>query len=121
MTKILIIGSGTAGTMAANHLRKELPSGTTITIVDRDNQHHYQPGYLFVPFWMAPERIVKDRRDFLPDGVDYVESAVTKVDAENRTVALADGRSLEIPSVPEFLDIWKRPARTCTRAGSAST
>lgn len=54
MSKLLIIGAGTAGTMAANDLRKELPADWTITIVDRDSKHIYQPGFLFIPFWMNP-------------------------------------------------------------------
>ena len=64
MTQLLILGAGTAGTMAANLLRKALDDKRSgedwqITVVDQDTDHHYQPGYLFVPFWMAPERVVR--------------------------------------------------------------
>ena len=51
MRKILILGSGAGGTIVANMLRKELPeSEWKITIIDREEQHHYQAGYLFIPF-----------------------------------------------------------------------
>ena len=90
MAKLLILGAGTAGTMAANMLRKKLDRSWSITIVDRNHDHHYQPGYLFIPFWMEPERVVKDRRDFLSDGVDYVCSEIERVDASARKVYLAD-------------------------------
>ena len=51
MKKILILGSGAGGTMVANHLRKKLSPGQwDITIIDNDEVHHYQPGWLFIPF-----------------------------------------------------------------------
>src|SRR5690349_667362 len=46
--RLVVLGAGTAGTMVANKLRRRLStSDWDITIVDRDDQHHYQPGYLF--------------------------------------------------------------------------
>ena len=51
MKKILILGSGAGGTMVANHLRKKLSPGQwDMTIIDNDEVHHYQPGWLFIPF-----------------------------------------------------------------------
>ena len=50
MRRLVVLGAGTAGTMIANKLRHRLDRRTgTITVVDRDDEHHYQPGYLFVP------------------------------------------------------------------------
>ncbi len=44
MKKILILGSGTGGTIMANKLRKELSRDEwMITVVDRDKTHYYQP------------------------------------------------------------------------------
>ena len=95
MNTLLILGAGTAGTMAANLLRTKLGDDWSITIVDRDNDHHYQPGYLFVPFWMPEERVVKDRASFLPDGVDFVQRDVARVHPDERWVELADGQRLD--------------------------
>ena len=50
VTNLLILGAGTAGTILANRLARSLDDGWNITIVDRDDEHHYQPGYLFIPF-----------------------------------------------------------------------
>lgn len=99
MTQLLILGAGTAGTMAANLLRKTLDdvrSGEEwqITVVDHDTSHHYQPGYLFVPFWMEPDRVVKDRRRFLAKGVEFVEAEIVRVDPEAREVHLGSGRTM---------------------------
>ena len=60
MKKILILGAGTAGTMMANHLSKEVSSDWQITIVDKEERHYYQPGFLFVPFDIyKPEQTIK--------------------------------------------------------------
>ena len=94
MTQLLILGAGTAGTMAANLLRDTLDDSWSITVVDQDTDHHYQPGYLFVPFWMDAERVSKDRREFLPKGVEFIEAAVATVDPHAREVHLKDDRTL---------------------------
>jgi sulfide:quinone oxidoreductase len=93
---LLILGAGTAGTMIANKLRKRLGKEEwRITIVDRDDRHHYQPGYLYLPFGLYTERqVVRSRHTFLPDGVDFVVAEVDRIDPETSTVALTDGRSL---------------------------
>ena len=45
-----------------------------ITVVDRDDAHQYQPGYLFLPFGEAtpPAQVKKSRQAFVPDGVGFV-------------------------------------------------
>ena len=51
MRKLVILGAGTAGTMVANHLSKHLnKSDWQITIIDKDDDHLYQPGLLLLPF-----------------------------------------------------------------------
>jgi sulfide:quinone oxidoreductase len=51
MKKLLILGAGIAGTMMANKMRKDLSRNEwNITIVERDRNHYYQPGFLFLPF-----------------------------------------------------------------------
>ena len=46
---VVVLGAGTAGTMLVNKLRRRLDDTWTITVVDRDDAHPYQPGFLFVP------------------------------------------------------------------------
>ncbi|WP_241668290.1 hypothetical protein [Pedococcus bigeumensis] len=46
MRRLLVLGGGTAGTMIVNKLRRRLPAREwDITVVDRDDEHRYQPGY----------------------------------------------------------------------------
>jgi sulfide:quinone oxidoreductase len=89
--QICILGGGTGGTLTANRLRKEVPDAY-ITVVDENDRHIYQPGLLFVPFGLAhPEDIVKPRGKQLHDGIEYVESAIERVDIEANQVHLANG------------------------------
>ena len=94
MRRLVILGGGTAGTMIANKLRHRLDrTEWSITVVDRDDEHHYQPGYLFLPFGAySHEQVVRSRRAFLPDGVDFVVGSIDKVEPEANVVLLDDGR-----------------------------
>ena len=60
MKRLLVLGAGTAGTMVVNKLRPRLDEAEwTITVVDQEATHHYQPGFLFLPFGdYRPEEIV---------------------------------------------------------------
>jgi sulfide:quinone oxidoreductase len=93
--RLVVIGGGTAGTLAANRLRRELDVDAEITVVDRDGDHIYQPGLLFLPFGRAlPGSIVRPRARQLHRGVGYHESAVGHVDIDGRRVHLEDGTVL---------------------------
>lgn len=96
MRHLVVLGGGTAGTMVVNKLRRKLPrSEWEISVVDRDDDHLYQPGYLFMPFGTyRPEQVVRKRHTLITDGVDLVLGEIDRVDPEARTVALQDGRTL---------------------------
>lgn len=96
MRRLVVLGGGTAGTMVVNKLRKALRRPEwEITVVDRDDDHLYQPGYLFMPFGTyTPDQVVRKRHAFIPDGVDFVMAEVDRVDAEAGTVTLRGGREL---------------------------
>ncbi|MGD8251835.1 MAG: FAD-dependent oxidoreductase [Desulfobacterales bacterium] len=93
MKKILILGSGAGGTIVANKLRKELSASEwQITIIDNDEMHHYQPGWLFIPFGIyTAQDCMKPKRDFIPKGVNFVLDEVVGVDTDARKVACKRG------------------------------
>lgn len=89
MSKVLILGAGTAGTMLANKLAKALPPDATITVVDKDDDHDYQPGYLFIPFGTStPQRVRKSRKAQLSVRVELLTDHIVAVDPVGRTVTL---------------------------------
>jgi sulfide:quinone oxidoreductase len=100
MTRIVVLGAGTAGTTIANRLarrfRSDLAAGRTcITVVDQDSRHVYQPGLLFLPFGMyTPEQVVRPRAPQLRSGITYLQQPIDRVEAERDVVRLTDGRQL---------------------------
>lgn len=96
MKDLLILGAGTAGTMMANKLRKELNIlEWNITLVDRDTRHYYQPGFLFIPFGIyEPSEVVRDRRDFFPRDVNFIVGEIDEIRGNENRVVLKDARKL---------------------------
>src|SRR6056297_712465 len=94
--RIVILGAGTGGTLTANRLRRRYKRHeATITVVDQDDRHVYQPGLLFVPFGLThADDIVRPRARQLHKGIDYVQSPIDRVDLEADEVHLADGTTL---------------------------
>ena len=114
MRNLLILGGGTAGTMIANKLQKRLGDDDwTITVVDRDDEHHYQPGYLFVPFGgYTQDEIVRSRHHFIADGVRLVYDDVDHVSPDDRTVRLGSGRVLDYDYLVIASGTTPRPDQT---------
>ncbi|MGS0685193.1 type III sulfide quinone reductase, selenoprotein subtype [Nakamurella sp. GG22] len=114
MRKLLVLGGGTAGTMIVNKLRRKLDAGDwSITIVDQDDAHHYQPGYLFLPFGTyRPQQLTRSRHAFLPDGVEFVVGEVDVIDPASGFVSLAGGRSLPYDYLVIASGVTPRPDQT---------
>ena len=95
---IVILGGGTGGTLVANRLHRHYHhthESVEITVIDRDDHHMYQPGLLFVPFGLAQDtEIVRPRHAQLQRGIEFVESAIDRVDLDRDTVVLDGGREL---------------------------
>ena len=93
--RIVILGGGTGGTLVANRLHRLLGDTAQITVVDRDDEHIYQPGLLFVPFGLADgEGIVRSRRAQLHAGMDFRLAEIDRVEIAANIVHLADGDEL---------------------------
>ena len=121
MKRLVILGAGTGGTIMANRLRRRLrKSEWAITVVDRDNEHYYQPGFLFIPFgFYKREDIVKPRSKFLPRDVEFIVSEVDRISPVANEVVFQDGSTIGydylivatgadiVPSeTPGMLDGW---------------
>ena len=90
MKTLLILGSGTGGTMVANKMAKHLDTAEwKIIIVDQDETHIYQPGLLFIPFGIYDRKdVIKPRRNFLPSDVEFVQSEIELIEPDANKVRL---------------------------------
>lgn len=111
---LVVLGAGTAGTMVVNKLRKKLKKDDwKITIVDSSTTHHYQPGFLFLPFGTyTTDEIVKPKRKFIPDGVDFMVAEIEKVLPEDNQVLLANGQTLSYDQLVIATGTTPRPDQT---------
>ena len=95
MKNLVILGAGSGGTMLANRMRNQLPSGWQMTVVDPDSTHLYQPGLLFLPFGARDEeKIQRPRRRTLARDVNWVRQTVDRVDPDTKTVSFEGGDTL---------------------------
>ena len=97
MKTLLILGAGTGGTIVANKMARRLDSREwQVVVVDRDGQHLYQPGLLFLPFEMyQPRDLIKPKRRLLSsrvnlilDEVESIEPAANRVKVTGRADAM---------------------------------
>jgi sulfide:quinone oxidoreductase len=91
MKTALILGAGTAGTLMANKLARRLDSREwQIIVVDREERHFYQPGFLYIPFGqLAPADVVKPKRKFLPRTAKVIFSDIEAIEPQANRVKLA--------------------------------
>lgn len=96
MKTFLILGAGTGGTMVANKMADALdPQEWRIIIVDKDQMHYYQPGFLFIPFGIyRPEDIVKPKRNLLPKRVEVIFDDIELIEPDKNKVTLLDKKTI---------------------------
>ncbi len=122
MKRVLILGAGTSGTIIANILSRRLDKRNwQLTVVDKDDEHYYQPGFLFIPFgFLTREDVVKKKSKYIPKGVEFFISEIEKIDPGANAVILTDGRKIpydflivatgaeiEPGETPGMLDGWR--------------
>ena len=93
--RIVVLGGGVGGTLAANLLSKNLGPDASITVVDPTGMHLYQPGFLYVALGEANGRwLSRDERLLLRRDVELAVEAAVKVDHAAGLVHLARGATL---------------------------
>ena len=97
MRKLVILGAGTAGTIMANKMLKELPVNEwSVTVIEKTTNHYYQPGFLFIPFGLYQKKdILKPVTKFIPKGVKVINSEVEKIDPEKNIITLINGTEID--------------------------
>jgi sulfide:quinone oxidoreductase len=92
--EIIIVGSGLGGIAMANRLSRQL-DGARITILDKKEEHNYQPGYTLVATGIWPEQKIRNRNaEYLPSGIRWVKDNAAEFDPESNTVVTTAGEKL---------------------------
>ena len=79
--RILILGGGVGGQVAANELRRLLPREHQVTLVERNTRHAFAPSFLWVMTGARqPQQVTRDVRELLTPGIDVIETEVRSID-----------------------------------------
>ena len=95
--KILFVGGGMGGTIAANNvarrLSREMREGKVeITMLSATDQHWYQPGLLYVAFGkMGMNDIVREQSSLLEPGIQFFVDPVEEYELAHNKVRTKGG------------------------------
>ncbi len=89
MTRIVILGGGSAGVMFGNRMRKEFSENeVSITVIEKSETHTYQPAQTLVVFGFdEPENLVRPMKDLFFEGIKLITDEATKIDPKNSKVS----------------------------------
>lgn len=89
--RILVLGGGSGGLVAATQLGRRLGRDHDVTLVDRSADHVYMPAFLFLMVGQRrPEDITRKLKRLERRNVDVVQSEVEGIDPDRQEVRLAD-------------------------------
>ena len=97
MAHIVIVGAGIGGMPAAYELRAELGKEHEITLVNTQDYFQFVPSNPWVAVgWRDRSSITFELRPHLErKGIHFVDATVERIDAENSTLELGGGKTLE--------------------------
>ncbi len=87
--KILILGAGVGGLVAANELRKKLSKEHEIIIFEKEENFAFAPSYLWVMMGnRKPHEIQKDYKPLSKKGITVVHGVIDSIDPHNISVSV---------------------------------
>ncbi len=90
--RVLVLGGGIGGQVAANELRRRLPASHRVTLVERERRHAFAPSFLWVMTGdRRPDAIVRNLDALLRPGVEFVEAEVVSLELGARRVGTSGG------------------------------
>ncbi len=120
MKRLVILGAGTAGTIAANKMRRRLRRDEwDITIVEQATLHSYQPGFLFLAFGtQKPRQIRRPITGLIRKGVNLIGGEVDTIRRTEKLVVLTDGAALPYDYLIIATGVTPRPDQTPGMSGA---
>ena len=92
---IVIVGAGIAGLAVANRLSRQLPNAT-LTILDNQQAHYYQPGYtlLATGVWNNTDKVIDSNANLLPAGINWIQENAREFSPDNNQVITESGKKI---------------------------
>ncbi|PEN13802.1 pyridine nucleotide-disulfide oxidoreductase [Longibacter salinarum] len=92
--RVLVVGGGTGGLMVASQLMQH-EDDLDIAIIEPSDKHYYQPLWTLIGGGVFPkEESERDEADFIPDGAEWIQDAVTELHPDENRVTLKGGESV---------------------------
>lgn len=92
---IVVVGAGTGGLTTAAKLAHRI-EGAQITIIDKNEKHHYQPGYTLIGCGVyQPKDIIRENADYIPDSVTWWKAMVAEYDPDANRVITDKGDKIQ--------------------------
>lgn len=86
--KLVVAGAGSGGNAMAQYFSRTIAI-SEIGVIDPNPKFYYQPGFpLLAGGIMDEKEVVRDRKEFHPDLVEWYKKGVKKFDPKNNKVIL---------------------------------
>lgn len=97
MAHVVVMGAGLSGAIMAYEMKDELRPEDTITVVTKDPKYHFVPSNPWVGVnWRTREDVEIDLEPVMRRrGINFVPTAVEKMDPEGNSLELADGSKVD--------------------------
>lgn len=90
--RVVVLGGGVGGLVAASELRRRLSAEDRVTLVDRSERHLFQPSFLWVITGdRRPERIGRRLGRLAGRGIEVIRGEIEAIDPRGLSVRI-DGR-----------------------------
>jgi sulfide:quinone oxidoreductase len=90
--RTVILGGGTGGLVAARELRRRLPAGQDVVLVDRCTEHTYQPSLLWQMVGeRRPDQFRRPLKRLERVGIEFHHAEIEQLDVDNKVVRTASG------------------------------
>jgi sulfide:quinone oxidoreductase len=88
----VVLGGGTGGLVAARELRRRLPTGHRVVLVDRSPDHTYQPSLLWQMVGeRSPSQFIRPLSRLERKGIEFRNADVERLDLDAKVVATSSG------------------------------